>query len=251
MRLGLQDTVENGLRLVTKNLKLVAVGLVFGLFTSILDYIILGSYINPDITSLSSIELIFYFQKAFMSGVIKFLISVFFYGMIIKMSYDLIKGKGRSKRSKRRRKKRSGKGKGGPSVFDSIDFVSRKYLIFLFAYVLSTLFVIGGVILLIIPGIYIYFRLIFFPFAIMIDNESVIGSLRKSWRMTEDKVLKLMSIWGVIVLLMIGISVIISLLTVFLPVSQETIAELLVYTLQMPWITASFMHAYMKLRKRR
>ena len=257
----MQTTVDRGLKLILKNPKLMVIGLIFGLLTSIVYYLILGAYANANINMLSSLELVFYFQKFFMSEVIKFLLSVLFYGMIIKLSYDLIRGRGAGisgKKTKSKSKRRSKKPSSlresrlvWSSIVDSIGFVSRKYIIFLFAYVLSTFLVIGGLVLFIIPGIYLYFRLIFFPFAIMIDNESVIGSLKRSWRVTRGKVLKLFLIWLVIVLLMVGVSFIVSFLTVFLPVSPETIAQVLVYTLQMPWITASFTYVYMKMRRRR
>jgi membrane-anchored glycerophosphoryl diester phosphodiesterase (GDPDase) len=261
MGLDLQVTVDRGLKLILKNPKLMVIGLIFGLLTSIVYYIILGAYANANINMLGSLELVLYFQKFFISEVIKFLFSLLFYGMIIKLSYDLIRGgKKRTARTKSRSRKAGSRRKPSSSqesrivwssITDSISFVLKKYIIFLFAYVLSTFLVIGGLVLFVIPGIYLYFRLIFFPFAIIIDNESVMGSLKRSWRITRGNTLKLFLIWLVIVLLMVGVSFMVSFLTVFLPISPETVAQILVYTLQMPWITASLIYIYMKMRRGR
>ena len=48
-----------------------------------------------------------------------------------------------------------------------------------------TLITVAGFILLFIPGIYLLFRLFFYFYAILIDNESIIGSLKKSWAITK------------------------------------------------------------------
>jgi hypothetical protein len=239
MKLSLQQTVESGLRQITENPKLLAIGLIFGILVTVIEYAIMGSYVTADVEKLTPIEMVLYFQRSLASSGANFLISVFFYGLLIKVAYDLMKGSGRSR----------GRSKG--PMGGAFNFVTRKYIVLLFAYILSTVFVVGGLVLLIIPGIYIFIRLMFFPFAIIVDDEGVIGSLKKSWKISENRAIKLFGILTVIVLIMFGIALVLSFLTALSPFFQQSIVQIVVYAIEIPWVLSSMMFAYMKLRKSR
>ena len=45
----------------------------------------------------------------------------------------------------------------------------------------------GLILLVIIPGLYLWYRLIFSPYATVIDNSSILESLNSSWKLTEGR----------------------------------------------------------------
>ncbi|MDR1523786.1 MAG: hypothetical protein LBS79_00825 [Tannerella sp.] len=86
--------------------------------------------------------------------------------------------------------------------FSSYGQVSRKLLSFLVAYIIYSIIITIGCVLLIIPGIYLTLRLQFF-FASMVDeNTGIIESFKRSWTITKGHSLSLF----VVMLIMILIS---------------------------------------------
>jgi len=51
--------------------------------------------------------------------------------------------------------------------------------------------------LLIVPGIYLGVRFLFFSYAVLIDNESALGSLKKSWRIVKGNWLRMFALLAV------------------------------------------------------
>ena len=66
----------------------------------------------------------------------------------------------------------------------------RFILPYLVAAILATIVIALGLILLIIPGLYIGIRLQFFPLY-MIEGEGMMESIKKSWNLTKGNILKL------------------------------------------------------------
>ncbi len=64
----------------------------------------------------------------------------------------------------------------------------RLFFKYLFGSILYTLIVLGGLILLIIPGIYFGIRFCFYHYFIVDKKVGVIESLKRSWRITEGSV---------------------------------------------------------------
>jgi hypothetical protein len=54
-----------------------------------------------------------------------------------------------------------------------------------------------------------------------------------------------------IVLVMIMISVMLSFIFVFLPFPEQVVAQVIVSSIQIPWIICSMIHVYVKLKKRK
>jgi len=93
------------------------------------------------------------------------LIGIFLFNLIIRMVYDATQEK--------------------VSLSEGVKTASIKFLPVLGATILSGLIVGLGTIALVIPGIFLATKLIYFQEAILIDNEGVISSLKKSWRIVK------------------------------------------------------------------
>lgn len=88
--------------------------------------------------------------------------------------------------------------------FSAYGQQSRKIITYLIANILFSIAVCIGMVLLIIPGIYLYLRLQFFTAFIVEENCGIIESLQKSWNMTQGQTLPLF----LLLLTMIGTAIV-------------------------------------------
>ena len=108
--------------------------------------------------------------------------------------------------------------------FSAYGQVSEKLFSFLVAFILFVIMVAIGLVLLIVPGIYLAFRLQFF-YAFMVDeNTGVIESFKKSWDITKGHALKLFL--GMLLMLLISFA---GLLTLIIGVFITTPLTALMY----------------------
>lgn len=88
--------------------------------------------------------------------------------------------------------------------FSAYGQQSRKIITCLIANILFSIAVCIGMVLLIIPGIYLYLRLQFFTAFIVEEDCGIIESLQKSWNMTQGQTLPLF----LLLLTMIGTAIV-------------------------------------------
>ena len=88
--------------------------------------------------------------------------------------------------------------------FSAYGQQSRKIITYLIANILFSIAVCIGMVLLIIPGIYLYLRLQFFTAFIVEEDCGIIVSLQKSWNMTQGQTLPLF----LLLLTMIGTAIV-------------------------------------------
>ncbi|WP_279136119.1 hypothetical protein [Parabacteroides johnsonii] len=88
--------------------------------------------------------------------------------------------------------------------FSAYGQQSRKIITYLIANILFSIAVCIGMVLLIIPGIYLYLRLQFFTAFIVEENCGIIESLQKSWNITQGQTLPLF----LLLLTMIGTAIV-------------------------------------------
>ena len=69
--------------------------------------------------------------------------------------------------------------------FSAYGQMSRKVFALLFAYILYTVIVALGLVLLIVPGVYVGLRWVFAPQIIVEENAGALSSLRRSWGITR------------------------------------------------------------------
>ncbi len=88
--------------------------------------------------------------------------------------------------------------------FSAYGQQAGKFLTYFVANILMSIIVAIGMVLLIIPGIYLALRLQFFGCFIVEENAGIIDSLKKSWALTEGQVMPLL----ILALAMIGIAIV-------------------------------------------
>lgn len=88
--------------------------------------------------------------------------------------------------------------------FSAYGQQSRKIITYLITNILFSIAVCIGMVLLIIPGIYLYLRLQFFTAFIVEEDCGIIESLQKSWNMTQGQTLPLF----LLLLTMIGTAIV-------------------------------------------
>ena len=73
------------------------------------------------------------------------------------------------------------------TVGQAFNQASRRLLHLILVYILFVGLVFAGFIALIIPGLYVSYRLIFSLYATVIDNSSAVDSLNSSWKLTKGR----------------------------------------------------------------
>ena len=73
------------------------------------------------------------------------------------------------------------------TVGQAFNQANRRLLPLIGVYIMCFLLVLAGCIALIIPGLYVSYRLIFSLYATVIDNSSVIDSISSSWELTKGR----------------------------------------------------------------
>jgi hypothetical protein len=110
----------------------------------------------------------------------------------------------------------------------------KKFLPLFGAYILSTIVVFFGLLLLILPGIYVGARLALFPSFIMIENKGVIDSLKLSWEATDEHGGLL---FGLTILFLVVMLIPSSIFTSLLDpgITQILIMGIFEYVIVVPW----------------
>jgi membrane-anchored glycerophosphoryl diester phosphodiesterase (GDPDase) len=73
------------------------------------------------------------------------------------------------------------------TVGQAFNQANRRWLHLILVYIMLVVLVFAGFIALIIPGLYVSYRLIFSFYATVIDNSSALDSLRSSWELTKGR----------------------------------------------------------------
>ena len=138
------------------------------------------------------------------------------------------------------------------SLENSAKVSLSSFLKFIFSSILYALIVVAGFILLIIPGIYLAIRMSFYPYAIVLDKESVVGSLKKSWKITKKRwwfAFSIGAIMGIIALFVVLPLYLIAGIVFYKNLLLSTILISLVSIIFSSWNVVSYTSAYLKLRK--
>ena len=90
-----------------------------------------------------------------------------------------------------------------------IKFVLSKYFLIIIATIIFYVLMALGSIALIIPGIFLMIKLMFYEYGILLDNEKAISSLKRSWRITKGNWWQLLFLGLIFVTLIMLTSIII------------------------------------------
>ena len=216
MKFSIFKTLSEGFKIAKQNPIIFVPPLIAG----VLSFFLQLNTLNLQVPNFSSILL----------NIVVNLISVFLYGMTIVMVYHV---------STRKR----------VSLGSAAQIVAKRFIALFLATILMVVVIGVGYMLLIIPGIFLTVKLFFYEFAILIDNPNVIGSLKRSWRVTKGNWWRIGGLLSLMGLTYVPVSILNLVLWVFSPAGPIFITSLL-SSLLTAWYTATLTIAYLRLRKR-
>jgi hypothetical protein len=87
---------------------------------------------------------------------------------------------------------------------EAVSLSARRFIFVFIATILYSLIVIVGIIALIIPGVFLSIKFAFITYFILLNNEKIIDSFKKSWQITEGN---WWEVFGLLLIFMIPIMI--------------------------------------------
>ena len=166
-------------------------------------------------------------ESQYWLGFILFVIgATFFSCMVVRMVYDATRGK--------------------VSLSNGAEVAIRKFIPVLIACILWYLVSGIGSIFLLLPGIFLGIKLIFWTYPILIDEEGIFSSMVRSWRIVRGNWWK---VFGLFLFFVVAMGVP-TFFFVLLPRLAESFTDFLISLLLIPWISSTFVIAYLQLREK-
>ena len=138
------------------------------------------------------------------------------------------------------------------SLTDALAYTAGRYPYLLASSLIYGLIVMLGFIAFLIPGMYLAVRLYYFMYAIVIDGDRAIGSLKKSWEIARGNWWRSFAIMLLLMLLAVFIESMLSSIAMFVLMDQRYVSIIL----QTPataiirvWSYSAFVVAYLQIRK--
>lgn len=154
------------------------------------------------------------------------LINLFLTSIIIRMVYDATQGEA--------------------SLSKGVKIAVKKYPYLLISSILCILISFVGLIALVIPGIFLSIKLLYFDRAILIDNEGITNSLKKSWRITKGDWWTTFALSMFFIIIPLGLYLLLDMLQSPVSLTLNFIITLLLT----PWGISSLTLAYLQLTRR-
>lgn len=225
MKIPIAETLKNGLDILKAN------PIIFApIFIEVALNFCIGSLVNAmDIPQFESMAMVMNFLPLIITiFMLSTLPGCFLDSMVITMVFN----------AKRKRRL---------SLAKVAKFVAYNYITLLIAGIFFWAAVVSGFMLMVIPGIFLVVRLIFYKCAVLLDEGGIVSSLGKSWKATEGnwwRIAALMLIFGA---MFVGVSGI----DIMLPQSLLFVSDLLILLFIKPWFLSSFTMAYLRLRRKK
>ena len=216
MKLQIDQSIKQGLKVIIKNPIILALTIIYAVSWCIYSYLFIYA---PGLIEIAPEHFRLY-------TILFTLVPIFFASVIIKMVYDAVI-------------------KNNVSVSDAINLSLRKFVFIFIATILYLLIGGIGLIVLIIPGIFLMTKLFFFDCAILLDNKGIISSFEKSWQITKGN---WWEVFGFQLIFLIPI-IILSLTASAIAPNSVQIALVLdfVWLLLWSWLISAFTIAYIQL----
>lgn len=217
-RIKIWKSIEDGFNILVQNPAIFIPAFLIAVLNSFTNILFSNA---PQTTEELSPEILAYVVSFMIWVLVLTLISIFLTGVIIRMVYDA---------------------KIKKSFFESARIAIFKYPLLLIASIIY-LFIVGfGFFALIIPGIFLFVKFLYYQYAILLDNEGIINSLKKSWKITDGNWFSTF----LIMLFFFAIFFISAILSLILGVFVDFITTLVV----LPWLMSSLTFAYLQLTDR-
>lgn len=212
-------SIRDGFEILIKNPVIFVPAFVIAVLNSLTDTLFSNA---PEQTKELSPEILAYFVSIMIWLLVLTLISIFLTSVIIRLVYDAVSEKA--------------------SLFESAKIAVLKYPTLLISGIIYFFIVGFGFLALIIPGIFLFVKFLYYQYAILLDNEGIINSLKKSWKITDGNGFSTF----LIMLFFFAIFVISGILSLILGVFVDFITTLVV----LPWLMSSLTFAYLQITER-
>ncbi len=225
-KIKIWKSIKEGFEILIKNPVIFVPAFVIAVLNSLTDTLFSNV---PEPTETLSREVLAYFISFMMWFIIFTLISIFLTSVIIRLVYDAIGGKA--------------------SLFESAKIAVLKYPTLLISGIIYFFIVGFGTLALIIPGIFLFVKFLYYQYAILLDNEGIINSLKKSWKITDGN-------WFSTFLIMLFffaiffISAILSLIFEILNLPISNLVDFITTLVVLPWLMSSLTSTYLQITER-
>lgn len=217
-KIKIWKSIKEGFEILIKNPVIFIPAFLIAVLNSLTD--ILFSNV-PEQTKELSPEILAYFVSIMIWLLVISLIGIFLTSVIIRMVYGA---------------------KIKKSFFESAKIAFFKYPALLISGIIYFFIVGFGFLALIIPGIFLFVKFLYYQYAILLDNEGIINSLKKSWKITDGNWFSTF----LIMLFFFAIFFISAILSLILGVFVDFITTLVV----LPWLMSSLTFAYLQITER-
>lgn len=220
MKIQIKQAIKQGLEVIIKNPAIAAVVIVYGILACIYFYFL---FYAPKLAAVP--EQALFPENFWLYTILSTLVSLFLACVICKMVYDAVKSR--------------------VSLSEAVSVSARKFILVLIASIVFALIAGVGLFALIIPGIFLGVKFIFITYAILLDDEGVANSFKKSWQITGGnwwKIFGLYLILGAPMMILFSIASGIAVASVQTALVIDFIAMLIG-----GWLIAAFTIAYIQL----
>ena len=128
------------------------------------------------------------------------------------------------------------------SVGSALNLVASRFIVIVLASIIAVAIISLGLVVLIIPGIFLAIRLLFYDQAILLNNQDVVESLKMSWNVTKGN-------WWRIFALVILIALVTLIISLPISIFNKILADFVASTFVVPWAVATYTKAYLQLKR--
>lgn len=225
-KIKIQKSIAEGFNVIVRNPAIFVPAFIMAALNLFTD--ILFSNV-PEPTETLSRDVLTYLIYSMMWFVIFFLISIFLTSVIIRIAYDAVNRK--------------------VSIVESTKIAVLKYPALLISTTIYFIIVGFGALAFIIPGIFLFIKLLYYQYAILLDDEGIINSLKRSWKITKENWWNNFII-GVFFSAIFIISAILSVIFEVLNLPVSSLIDFATNLFVLPWLISSMTFAYLQLTDR-
>lgn len=225
MKLQIIQTIKKGLEIITKNSIILTLIIIKAVLGCINYYFFIYSPGLAGITPGADIALPELPAHFGLYAILLILISMFLTLVITKMVYDAVKN--------------------NISIPKAINLSAKKFIFILIASILYFLILLIGFVALIIPGIFLWIKFIFVTYFILLNNEKIINSFRKSWQITKGSWWRILGLSLMLLIPIITLSIVVR--TIALDSIQTALSLHFLGSLLSGWMLSALTIAYIQL----
>jgi magnesium-transporting ATPase (P-type) len=133
----------------------------------------------------------------------------------------------------------------GATIPDSLQAAGERFARLVFLNLILSVIIIVGLVLLIIPGIYLSVRLSFVFYALMIERRSVFDSLNRSWQLTQGHWWKIFRAFLALIVALVPIMIVAFIIAFFDPGGADLESSFITLLIS-PFLSVFYVFLFMR-----